>query len=94
MYDTDLSLYEKDMIMQIVKRAHNWYCAHMPLGAEPRKWELEAEITMVHEAHPLRLREMLMADDFNFMHDMVGIRVHLDRTTGKLRDCFVPRFTA
>lgn len=41
---------------------------------------------------PLRLADLLNADDFNFAHDISGISRHLDRDTGKLRDCFVPRF--
>lgn len=40
----------------------------------------------------LKLREFLEADDFNFLHDVVGIHRHLDRKTGQLDDCFVPRF--
>lgn len=43
--------------------------------------------------NPLRLTELLDADDFNFSHDVFGIRRHLDRETGQLTDCFVPRFS-
>ena len=43
---------------------------------------------------PLKLHELLEADDFNFAHDAFGIRKHIDRTTGKLQDCFVPRYAA
>lgn len=43
---------------------------------------------------PLKLHELLEADDFNFAHDAFGIRRHIDRTTGKLQDCFVPRYAA
>lgn len=31
------------------------------------------------------------ADDFNLLHDVMGIRRHLDRDTGKLLNCFLPR---
>jgi hypothetical protein len=41
---------------------------------------------------PLQLTELLDADDFNFSHDIFGIRRHLNRTTGKLDDRFLPRF--
>ncbi len=41
--------------------------------------------------NPLKLGSLLAADDFNFSHDVFGIRRHLDRTTGKLLNCFVPR---
>ncbi len=41
---------------------------------------------------PLQLQELAAADDFNFSHDVFGIRRHIDRTTGKLTDSFLPRF--
>jgi len=41
---------------------------------------------------PLKLADMLEADDSNFVHDAAGIRNHIDRDTGKLLDCFMPRF--
>lgn len=41
---------------------------------------------------PLRLAALLAADDFNFGHDVFGIRRHINRETGKLENCFVPRF--
>lgn len=40
---------------------------------------------------PLNLDKLLKADDFNFCHDVFGIRKHINRTTGQLEDCFVPR---
>lgn len=40
----------------------------------------------------LRLDELLVADDFNFSHDVFGIRRHLNRKTLEIEDCFVPRF--
>jgi hypothetical protein len=43
---------------------------------------------------PLKLEELLAADDMNFAHDVFGIRRHIDRTTGELQDCFVPRYAA
>jgi hypothetical protein len=41
---------------------------------------------------PLRLRDLLRADDFNFTHDVFGIRRHLNRETGHLENHFVPRY--
>jgi hypothetical protein len=51
-------------------------------------------IIVVHGGTPLRLTELLEADDFNFSHDVFGILRHLDRESGELQNCFVPRFTA
>lgn len=42
----------------------------------------------------LRLKELLSADDFNFSHDVFGIRRHINRETGKLENHFLPRFSA
>ena len=39
----------------------------------------------------LKMQELLDADDFTFAHDTFGITRHMDRNTGKLTDCFLPR---
>lgn len=41
----------------------------------------------------LDLDALLAADSGNFLHDVAGIHRHMDRTTGKMGDCFVPRFS-
>jgi hypothetical protein len=41
---------------------------------------------------PLDLEGLFHADDWEFNHDMRGIRRHMDRATGELGECFVPRF--
>ena len=43
----------------------------------------------------LDLGRLLAAPLFDFAHDIHGIRRHMDRSTypGKLKDCFVPRFS-
>jgi hypothetical protein len=54
----------------------------------------QMDITATHcSGNPLRLSELLAADRLNFSHDVFGIRRHLDRSTGELTDCFVPRFS-
>lgn len=51
------------------------------------------DITAVHlNGCPLRLKELLEARDLDFAHDLGGIARHLDRRTGKLTNCFLPRF--
>jgi hypothetical protein len=52
------------------------------------------EITTVHRnIVPLRLAELLGANDGNFAHDVFGIHDHLLRgPQPRLGDCFVPRF--
>jgi hypothetical protein len=40
----------------------------------------------------LRLDDWLAADDFNFLHDLVGIERHLNRQTFQIERGFLPRF--
>ena len=40
---------------------------------------------------PLDLRKLLGAPDSDFGHDVFGIRRYIDRSTGRLTDCFLPR---
>lgn len=54
--------------------------------------DIGMDITAVHvNSCPLDLEKLLDFDDGNFGHDVFGIRRFLDRDTGELRDCFVPR---
>jgi Family of unknown function (DUF6874) len=50
------------------------------------------DLVIAHRQCPLDLLKLLDADDGNFSHDVFGIMRHLDRETGELRDCFIPRF--
>ena len=60
----------------------------------PDRLTLHMDITACHlNGNPLRLDELLAADDANFGHDVFGIVRYMDRETGKLTDCFSPRFT-
>ena len=43
---------------------------------------------------PLQLQALLDADDFNFAHDVFGIRRNINRQTGQLMNCFWPRYAA
>lgn len=79
------------LIRQIVGRA-------MALAAEykveyPRQ-DCEMDITACHaNGNRLDLQRLLAADEFNFSHDVFGIRRHINRQTGQLKDCFVPRMS-
>ncbi len=55
---------------------------------------LEMDITACHlNGCPLKLKKWLEADDFNFIHDISGISRNMNRYTGKLMNCFLPRFS-
>jgi hypothetical protein len=54
---------------------------------------LEMDITACHINNPLDLKGLLGAKDFDFYHDINGIMACLDRNTGRLTNCFVPRYS-
>lgn len=56
------------------------------------KIDVELDVLAAHaNGCPLKLADMLNADDFQFAHDVFGIARHLNRKTGRLENCFVPR---
>ena len=42
----------------------------------------------------LKLDELISADLGDFLHDVTGIYSHINRETGQLENCFLPRFAA
>jgi hypothetical protein len=57
------------------------------------KVEMVMDLTACHlNGTPLDLQGLLDASAFDFVHDVFGIRRHLDRETGKLQCNFVPRY--
>ena len=55
---------------------------------------LTMDVSAVHIKNPLDLNRFESFDDLNFTHDVYGIMRHIDRNTGELKDCFLPRCTA
>lgn len=55
------------------------------------KLELQMDITAAHNKCRLNLAQLLKANEPDFAHDVFGIVRHLDRNTGELLDCFIPR---
>jgi len=54
--------------------------------------DLAMDIVLTHRnGCPLDLDKLLNAKDFDFFHDICGIIDHIDRHTGELIDCFLPR---
>lgn len=55
--------------------------------------DFEMDIKACHlNGCPLDLDSLYVAKDGDFGHDVFGIRAHLDRNTGQLTGCFVPRY--
>lgn len=77
---------ENVLIGKIAERA-------IEMGLNIDKIEVMMDITAVHlNDCKLDLKRLLEADDFNFAHDVNGIRGCVDVNTGKLTSGFLPRF--
>ena len=50
------------------------------------------DLLAVRNRYGLDLAALLASDDLNFAHDITGIAIYLNRRTGELTDCFMPRF--
>lgn len=56
---------------------------------------LHMDLTACHaNGCPVDWAMLLAADDLTFIHDVAGIQRHVNRETGKLEHCFVPRCAA
>lgn len=56
------------------------------------RMNLWMDLENAHKDVGLALDKLLEADDLNFAHDVMGIQKHMNRSTGKLEDFFVPRY--
>jgi hypothetical protein len=78
------------VVSKIAKRA---VCMALDAGVAYKHQDAMMDIEACHSnGCPLKLEELLAADDGNFGHDVFGIRRFIDRETGKLGDGFWPRF--
>ncbi len=75
------------LIAKITKRANRY-------RKGIKRLTLYMDLVMVHWHYGLRLADLLAADEANFVHDISGITRHLDRETGGLMNCFLPRYVA
>lgn len=77
------------LIGKIVKRACGIAQKH---GVDYPVTDCNMDLTACN-ANGMRLdmKKLLDFPDFDFSHDVFGIRRHIDRNTGKIQDFFVPR---
>lgn len=88
----DVSRDDAALIERITGRAVRLYAKH---GQKIDGLSMLMDVTATHaNGCPLKLAELADADDFNFAHHIGGIFRHLDRETGHLGGCFLPRFHA
>ena len=83
---------EREIIERIAKRAVALYRKYGNTDVDELDIQMDLEACHCNGC-PLRLADMEQADNFNFMHDVTGINVHLNPDSGKLERCFLPRFT-
>lgn len=77
---------ERALILDIAQRA----CT---LDSEYSVLDLQMDIEACHcNGCPIRLTDLLLADDANFGHDVFGISAFISRDNGKLYSYFLPRF--
>ncbi|RJF82315.1 hypothetical protein D3877_19940 [Azospirillum cavernae] len=64
-------------------------------GPDVDHLEVRMSLTACHlNGCPLDLDKLAAADDFNLLHDVIGIHRHVSRDTGELTDHFRPRCAA
>lgn len=79
---------DADTVLRIARRAAQFF-------PERATGDVALDIIATHlNGCPLRLTELELARDFDFVHDIAGIWRHLDRDTGKLGPIFNPRYAA
>jgi len=78
---------ETKLIVKIVDKA----LIHLKDHQIDRR-ELHMDLEAIHSNDcKMDFEKLLRAPLFDFVHDICGIRRHIDRDTGKLKDCFLPR---
>jgi len=72
-------------IARIAERAYQrTRCFMQPAYRVP---QCTRDLIAVHtHGCPLDFRKLLFATDYDFLHDILGIRYHLDRRTGRIRN--------
>lgn len=75
-----------NLIIKIVERADK-----MNLMMFDRM-SLIMDLEIADNEYNLRLKDLLIADNFNFGHDIVGIQNNIDRNNSKMTEYFIPRF--
>jgi hypothetical protein len=62
------------------------------LNLHEDKLNLMMDIEYCNDSTPLDLDGLLVANDFDFSHDILGIQNNFNRITKTLNNCFLPRY--
>jgi hypothetical protein len=81
---------DSELIDKIIERAHKLFKNFKKVDID--LLELNMDICATHlNGCNLSLEKLLSFDNSNFLHDVIGINRNIDRKTGKLENCFIPR---
>lgn len=83
------TVHERSVINRVIDRAIQK--VFVPANITVDRVDLAMDLEAAHSLCPLDFEQLLTASNFDFNHDIAGIRHHLNRDTGKLMDYFVPR---
>ena len=83
---------EFEIIVKICERAEEMDIVAPSANPGNRRMNLLMDLENAHKDVGLALGKLLEADDLNFAHDVIGIQNHMNRSTGKLEDFFIPRY--
>lgn len=81
---------EREIVLKIIERAEQ----EAIFGGYDfgDRASLEMDLVATHaNGCPIDFQRLLDAEQFVFTHDIFGIMRHLDRRSGKLTMCFIPR---
>lgn len=83
----DITKEDHDLLVQVAERA----LRKLPHIDDKRT--IVMDLCACHSnGCPLDFKGLLAASMQDFSHDVYGIREHINRDTGKLEDCFLPRY--
>ena len=90
MLSFDVTPEERLTLIAIATRAVKIAAKH---GVYSPKLDLIMDLTVCHaNGCALALPQLLASEESDFAHDVFGIGRHIDRKTGQLGQCFMPRY--
>lgn len=81
----DASETDFQSVMDIVDRA-------IKVDPSLDRMKCQMDLLAAHNSCPLQLADLTEASPTDFNHDVFGIFCHINRKTGELGDCFLPRY--
>lgn len=83
---------ELEIVQKIAERVERLTAEMQIDGMQYDRHELVMDLDAAYtSAGPFNLTRLLESPDADFLHDIYGVRRHIDRKTGKLTGCFMPR---